>query len=67
MIKHNLSTLMGMKKIKASELSRLTGLNYRTISNLYYEKTKGIDFDTLNKLCWALECNANELFEYVAD
>lgn len=49
-----------------AELSRLTKLDFRTISNLYHDKTKGVDFETLDKICWALECNANELFEYIA-
>ena len=67
MIKNNLSMLMGIKRMKMSDLSQITGLSYRTIFNLYHNKTKGIDFDTLNKICWALECNAAELFEYVPD
>lgn len=65
MIKNNLSMLMGIKKMKISELSQMTGLNYNTISNLYHEKTKGVDFETLDKICWALECNSQDLFEYV--
>lgn len=67
MIKNNLSMLMGMKRIKIHELTRLTGLSYNTILNIYYEKTKGIDYDTLDKICWALECNTQQLLEYVPD
>ena len=67
MIKNNLSMLMGKKRIKICELARLTGLNYNTILNVYYEKTKGIEYDTLNKICWALECNTQELLEYVPE
>lgn len=55
---------MGIKKVRIAELSQLTGLSYNTISNLYYEKTKGIDFITLDKICWALQCNPQELFQY---
>jgi len=64
MITNKLSMLMGLKRIKMSELSRLTGLEYRTIFNLYHDKTKGIDFDTIDKICWALECTPNDLLEY---
>jgi len=64
MIKNRLSILMGIKRIKIAELSKLTGLRYSTISNLYYEKTKGIDFESLDKICWALECNTQELLQY---
>lgn len=64
MIKNKLSTLMGIKKIKIAELSKITGLSYNAIANIYYEKTQGIDFETLDKICWALECNTQELFQY---
>jgi len=50
-----------------SELSRLTGLEYRTIFNLYHDKTKGIDFVTIDKICWALECTPSDLLEYTQD
>ena len=53
--------------MKISELSQLTGLSYNTIANIYYEKTKGIDYDTLNKVCWALDCNTQQLLEYIPD
>lgn len=59
--------LMGIKRMKISELSHLTGLNHNTISNIYYDRTKGIDYDTLNKICWALECNTQQLLEYIPD
>lgn len=67
MIKNNLSMLMGVKRIKVSELSKITGLHYNSLAKLYHNKTKGIDFETLNKICWALECTAAELFEYLPD
>ena len=54
---------MGEKRIKISELSRLTGLDYKTIFYLYHDKKKGIDFYTLGKICWALECTPNDLLE----
>jgi len=59
--------LMGIKRVKMSELSKMADLDYKTIANLYHDKTKGIDFDTLNKICWALECNAHDLLEYTPD
>ena len=67
MIKNNLSTLMGTKRLKMSELSRLTGLDYKTVFYLYHNKKRGVDFSTLNKICWALECTPSELFEYIPD
>jgi len=65
MIKNNLSILMGIKKMKIAELKQLTGLSYNTIASIYYDKTKGIDYETLDKICWALDCNTQQLLEYV--
>lgn len=50
-----------------SEVAKISNLAYNTIYNLYYDKTKGIDFDTLNKLCFALNCSVNDLLIYKED
>lgn len=67
MLKNNLSKLMGKKKIRITELHRLTGLGRPTLTKLYYEKTNYVSFETINKLCNALECNTQELFEHIPD
>ena len=61
MINNKLSEILGRKRIKMSELQRLTGLSQSAVINLYYNKTKSVSFDTMNKLCNALECNTQEL------
>lgn len=53
--------------MKISELARLTGISANAIGQIYHDKTKGIDFATLNKLCWALECDTNDIFAYIED
>lgn len=67
MIKNKLSTIMGEKRIKMSELSKISGLTYETIFRLYHNKTQGIDFKTLSKICEALECNVCDIFDYLVD
>ncbi len=67
MINNKLSEILGRKRIKMSELQRMTGLSQTAVINLYYNKTKSISFDTINKLCNALECNTQELFEFIPD
>lgn len=67
MIKNKLSTIMGEKRIKMSELSRLTGLAYQTIFRLYHNETQSIDFYTLSKICWALECDVVDILNYAPD
>lgn len=67
MIKNRLSTIMGYKRIKPHEIVTLTGISRKTLYNIYNDKTKGIEFETLNKLCFALDCTHNDLFRYEPD
>lgn len=67
MIKNHLSKLMGEKRYSIIEVSKLTGMSTSTISNLYNEKVKRLDFDTLEKLCKLFNCNVQDLIEYIPD
>ncbi|MFA6989981.1 MAG: helix-turn-helix transcriptional regulator [Candidatus Gastranaerophilaceae bacterium] len=67
MINNKLSEILGRKRIRMSELQRMTGLSQTAIINLYYNKTKSISFDTINKICNALECNIQDIFEHIPD
>ena len=66
MIKCHLSRLMGEEKVKISDVSRETGLHRNTVTALYYENAKRIDFDTMDKLCRYFDCTPGELFELEA-
>lgn len=65
MIKVNLSRLLGEKRMKISELAKETGLHRNGLSRLYNEETDGIKFDTLEKVCKALNCDISDLIEIV--
>ncbi|HBG49753.1 MAG TPA: Cro/Cl family transcriptional regulator [Cyanobacteria bacterium UBA9971] len=65
MINNKLSEILGKKRIRMSELQKMTGLSHTTIISLYYARSKNISFETIDKLCEALECNIQELFEYI--
>lgn len=67
MIVNNLSKIMGIKRMKPAELQKLTGLSKDTIYKLYYDKKRTVKLDTINRLCFALNCNTQELFEYIPD
>lgn len=45
------------------DLARLSGLSTVAISNLESESVRRIELDTIGKLCAALHCTPNELFE----
>jgi putative transcriptional regulator len=67
MIKIHLGRLLGERKMKMAELSQQTGISKNALSDLYYEKTDRIRFETLNKLCQALHCSLCDLLEYLPD
>lgn len=67
MIKVHLSRIMGEKRLKISDLAEVTGLHRNGITRLYNEKTDGVKFDTLEKLCKALDCAVSDLIEYIPD
>ncbi len=56
---------MGIHRETIQSVHEKTGLNRNTISNLYHEKVKRIDFDTLEKLCKLFVCQTGELLEYI--
>ncbi|EFI69305.1 hypothetical protein BFZC1_05998 [Lysinibacillus fusiformis ZC1] len=65
MIKVHLSRLLGEKRMKISELAKETGLHRNGLTRLYNEETDGIKFDTLEKVCKALNCDISDLIEIV--
>ncbi len=67
MIRCNLSTLMGRRKLKISDVARDTGLHRNTIALLYRETAQKIDLDVLDKLCVYFECPVSDLLERVAE
>lgn len=65
MIINKLSEIIGRERIRKTELAKWAGVSLSTIHRLYYDQTKGIDFETLDKLCEALQCTPNDLFHFV--
>ncbi|MEH7393326.1 helix-turn-helix domain-containing protein [Bacillus sp. JJ1474] len=67
MIKIHLSRIMGEQKLKISDVATMTGLHRNGITRLYNDETDGIKFDTLEKLCTALNCSVGELIEHIKE
>lgn len=67
MIKNHLSKLMGERRYTIVQVAEKTGMSTSTISNLYNEKVKRLDFDTLEKLCKLFNCKIQDLIEYIPD
>lgn len=66
-IECRLSTILGAKRLKQADLIRATGLAKATVTDLYYDRARRIDFATLEKLCKALNCQPGDLLVYVPD
>lgn len=47
---------MGQHRFSIQDVHIKTGLSRNTISNLYNDKAKRIDYDTLEKLCELFDC-----------
>lgn len=52
---------MAIHKVNMKDIHEATGISRTTISNLYNENSKGIQFDTLDKLCNFFNCDVGEL------
>ena len=64
MIVSKLSQVLFERQLKISDVARETGITRPTLTSLYSGKSKGINFDTLDKLCKFFSLTPNELFAF---
>jgi putative transcriptional regulator len=64
-IKCHLSRIMGEKKLRVADVARAIGVHRNAITLLYEETATRVDIEVVNKLCEFLECNIQDLFEYI--
>ncbi len=67
MIKCHLSRIMGEKKLRVADIARSIGVHRNAITLLYEETATRVELDTINKLCTFLNCNVQDIFEYIED
>lgn len=67
MIKIKLSDLLGKHKMTQKALAELTHIRPATISKMYYEETKRIDINQINRICGVFKCEISDLLEYMPD
>lgn len=58
-----LSELMGRERYSIQDVHNKTGLARSTVAQLYHDKAKRIDFDTMEKLCLLFNCSVSDMFE----
>ncbi|MCG3857975.1 helix-turn-helix transcriptional regulator [Psychrobacter sp. Ps2] len=65
MILCNLPVLLAERRMKVADIIRMTGISKSTMHKIYNEQTSRIDFDTMDKICEALDIEVGDLFTYV--
>jgi len=63
MIRIRLAELLAKKRWSRADLSKITGIRYNTINDLYHEMALGIRFEHVDAICDALECAVEDLIE----
>ncbi|MGL5435614.1 MAG: helix-turn-helix domain-containing protein [Lachnospiraceae bacterium] len=59
-----LDELIEKKHLSKNKLSELTGLSFTGIQRYYNGTNKRVDLDVLARLCYALDCNIEDIIEY---
>jgi putative transcriptional regulator len=63
----NLDVMLAKRKMRSKELAERIGITEANLSLLKSSKVKGVRFETLDKICAALECQPGDLLEYKVD
>lgn len=63
-IEINLDMMLVKRKVSLTELSKIVGLSLTNLSMLKNGNVRGIRFETLEKICMALDCQPSDLLEY---
>lgn len=60
----NLDVMLARRKMRSRELAERIGIAEQNVSLLKSGKVKGVRFDTLEKICEALDCQPGDILEY---
>ena len=67
MIVMQLDVMLAKRKMRSKELAERLGFTEANVSLLKSGKVKGVRFETLEKICEALQCQPGDLLEYRPD
>ena len=63
----NLDVVLAKRKMKLTDLANAVGITLANLSILKTGKAKAIRFSTLESLCEHLQCQPDDILEYVSD
>jgi putative transcriptional regulator len=64
MIIVNVDVMLAKRKMRSKELAGIIGITEANLSLLKSNRVKGVRFETLDKICAALNCQPGDLLEY---
>ena len=67
MIVINIDVMLAKRKMSVTELSERVGITIANMSVLKNGRAEGIKFQTLEKICKALDCQPGDILEYRED
>ena len=67
MIAYKLHLEMAKNRLKMKDVAERADLSVQAVSRIYHGQADRIDRSTLDKLCKALNCQVQDLLEYVPD
>jgi putative transcriptional regulator len=63
----NLDVMLARRKMRSKELAERISITEQNVSLLKSGKVKGVRFETLERICEALECQPGDILEFRAD
>ena len=67
MIRICLDNALSKYDISRYELAKRTGIQYQIIDNYYKNKVKRYDSYVLERICNTLNCNINDIIEFIKE
>jgi putative transcriptional regulator len=63
----NLDVMLAKRAMRSRDLAPLVDITEQNLSLLKSGKVKGVRFDTLERICAALDCQPGDILEYIPD
>jgi len=60
----NLDVMLARRKMRSRELAEHVGITEQNLSLFKSGKVRGVRFDTLERICEALQCQPGDLLEW---
>lgn len=67
MIKIKIAEMLAKHKMTRKKLAELVEVRPNTIGDLYNEKIRKIDLQTLDKICVLFDCKLEDIIEYISE